>query len=175
MLLVMELDIDTDNIWATYTELGSTAHKAGDTAIAETMFAAARDEARRRGFNDWRWETSLRNLATVYEAAGKEKDIPALTDPGMSCWSKLAERSTAIRLCRLEELAQSYTAVGRYFRAANLYQQLIELIEETFGRGHPTIIPRLLRLAWIYGIQKKHSKALEAYSRAQALREQGSD
>jgi tetratricopeptide (TPR) repeat protein len=166
-------NLDSDCIWETYTELGAAAYQSGDIDIAEIMFAAARDEARRRGFSDWRLETSMRNLTSVCQARsnGNKKDTahPQYYDPSTSPWSKIAERSTAARLRRLEELAESYAADGRYYRAANLYQQLIEFINEIFGPEHPTVVPRMLRLAWVLGMQKKHCKALEVYSRAKIL------
>jgi tetratricopeptide (TPR) repeat protein len=157
---------NTDCIWATYTELGSAAYQAGDVGIAKIMFAAAKDEARRRGFCDWRWETSLRNMDCITQA---EQKSAADSNVSLSGWNQLAERSTANRLRRLEELAEAYAANGRYFRAAKLYEQLIELIEEILGQTHPSIIPRMLRLAWVLGMQKKHSRALEIYSRAKVL------
>jgi tetratricopeptide (TPR) repeat protein len=176
----MEFDVykdplNTDCIWATYTELGSAAYQAGDLGIAKIMFVAAKDEAARRGFCDRRWEISVRNMSCIsqaIQARNRTNNLPGSFNdnhPGMVSWSKLTERHTASRLKRIEELAESYASDGRYFRAGKLYQQLTELIEEILGPSHPTIVPRLLRLAWVYSMQKKHSKALEIYGRANTL------
>ena len=51
-----------------------------------------------------------------------------------------------------EDLADYYSAEGRYADAERVYQKTLELEEDMLGRANPAIIPAIKGRGWITGL-----------------------
>ena len=71
----------------------------------------------------------------------------------------------------LNALAVLYHAQKKYAQAEPLYQQVLQLLEQTIGPDHPTLATTLNNLAVVYEAQGKYAEAAPLYQRALALME----
>ena len=71
----------------------------------------------------------------------------------------------------LNALAVLYHTQKKYAQAELLYQQVLQLLEQTIGPDHPTLATTLNNLAVVYEAQNKYAAAAPLYQRALALME----
>ncbi len=64
-----------------------------------------------------------------------------------------------------ENLADYYSAEGRYADAERVYQKTLELNEDMLGRANPAIIPAIDDLARVNFAQMKYDQAAELIAR----------
>ena len=69
----------------------------------------------------------------------------------------------------LNTLAVLYHAQRKYVLAESLYQDVIQLLEQTIGPDHPTLATTLNNLAVVCEAQDKYAEAAPLYQRALAL------
>ncbi len=64
-----------------------------------------------------------------------------------------------------EELADFYSAEGRYAEAERVYQKTLELKEDMLGRANPAIIPAVDDVARVCFAQMKYDQAADLIAR----------
>jgi len=157
-----------ETIWTHYYQLGNSALAARQLDVAEQMFAAASEEARRRsikpllladswfGLGQTHHCRKQHDLAAYFykKAMSVYEDEPRLRLKLAACWDNLAE------LCLIS---------GDLTKAQTLYRKAIAQYEKTLGHDSAVLAPRLMHLGHVYAELKLFDKALLCYQRAKSI------
>jgi len=159
-----------DDRWNNLSEAGRVAFQQGQYEEAATRYREALQEANRFAENDPRLETTLDNLARIYEIQGKYSDAESLN---RRLWeikkATLGEKHPGV-VQSMERLADTYEAEEKYAEAEQLHGQAVNIREESLGLEHPEVARSLEKRAVI--LRKLHLDDLAAplEERAAAIR-----
>jgi len=162
-----------ETIWAHYADLGTVALQTKQLALAETMFAAAAEEAQRGTPDTFRLAHSWFGLAQTHHSRNQSLLASHYYKKALSIYEKSAERFASQLAATWDNLAEIYIAQGDLMKAHSYYKKSVRVYEKLFGKDSEILAPRLMRLGYICLQFKEFDQALQYRDRAKALTNSG--
>jgi len=169
--VVYSCGYDREERWQQYIEAGTKEYGQRHFAEAESLFAAALNEADHFPENDPRLDTTLGKLAQTHMTLDKYDQA-----------QQLHER---ILQMREQSLGPDHLDVGRTVytlgilcdrqdmldEAESYYKRSLAIFEKHLGPEDEHVYHCLRRLAWVYRVTWSYDDAVSLYRRAIAMRE----
>jgi tetratricopeptide (TPR) repeat protein len=155
-------------IWTQYYELGNSALTAKQWDVAEKMFAAAAEEARRMFINPRLLADSWFGLAQTHHSRNQFELATFFYKKAITFYLEEPRYRLKLAAC-WDNLAELHLLNSELSKALPLYKKSIALYEKALGVDNPVLAPRLIRLGYIYAKLKSCDKALDCYQRAKSL------
>ena len=115
------------------------------------------------------WQTSLNNLALLYQSQGRYAEAESLYQEALALRKKLLGEDHPDVATTLNNLALLYESQGRYAEAEPLYQEALALIKKLLGENHLYLATTINNLAVLYESQGRYAEAESLYQEALAL------
>jgi tetratricopeptide (TPR) repeat protein len=158
-----------ETIWTHYADLGANALRANELVLAETMFAAAAEEAQRGTLDSLRLAHSWFGLAQTHHTQNQILLATHYYRKALSIYEKSSEKFAAQLAATWDNLAEIYIGQGDFVKAHSHYKKSVRIYEKLFGKDSKILAPRLLRLGYICLQFKEFDQALQYRDRAKAL------
>jgi tetratricopeptide (TPR) repeat protein len=158
-----------ETIWTHYAELGSNALKSNELVLAETMFAAAAEEAQRGIPDTSRLAHSWFGLAQTHHTQNQILLATHYYRKALSIYERSSDKFATQLAATWDNLAEIYIGQGDFSKAHSHYRKSVRIYEKLFGKNSEILAPRLLRLGYICLHFKEFDQALQYRDRAKAL------
>jgi tetratricopeptide (TPR) repeat protein len=159
-----------EKIHSLYDELGRTALSQGFLPLAEQMFSAAVEEAKRPAHEARVLAGSWFGLAQVYHKQQKIRLALHYYQKAVTFYERNPDDFACQLAAGFDNLASLYLLDGELDKARTYSRKALNVYERLLGPVSPILAPRLVRLGYIYSQWKHFDKALAYYQRAQNVR-----
>ncbi len=159
-----------ERIHSMYDEVGTTALSEGFLTLAERMFSAAVEEAKRPAHDKRVLADSWFGLAQVYHKQQKIRLAVHYYRRAVHFYESKPDHFACQLAAGFDNLATLYLVDGELAKARTFSRKALNIYERLLGSNNPILAPRLVRLGYIYAQWKYFDKALFYYARAKALK-----
>jgi len=157
--------------WQQNFDAAVAAYKKSSFAEAESLFAAALQEAEHFSPSDPRLDTSLTKLASAYTALGRYDDARVLYERVLKMREETLGPDHVDVARTLFTMGILYDWRSRFDKSEALYKRVLAIYEKTYAANDDNVYYCLKRLAGSYRQRGLHREAEELYRRALAIRE----
>ena len=164
-----------EKIHSLYDELGTNALSRGFLPLAEQMFSAAVEEAKRPAHDASVLARSWFGLAQVYHKQQKIRLALHYYHKAVSFYERNPDEFACQLAAGFDNLASLYLLDGELAKSRTFSRKALSYYEKLLGADSPILAPRLVRLGYIYSQWKHFDKALVYLQRAQILKGQSAD
>ena len=112
---------------------------------------------------------SLNNLASLYQAEGKDADAEPLYLQALTLLQKSLGPESPQIATSVNNLASLYKAEAKYDEAEPLYLRSLRIMERSKGPDHPDTATSLNNLAGLYLAEGKYAEAEQLLKRSQSI------
>jgi tetratricopeptide (TPR) repeat protein len=162
-------------LWQIYDEVGFTACSKGDLDLAERMFNAAIDSCSFDKTMQVQRIKSLIGLADTFSMdERKKKEAAKLYNRAINSLARIDSKPGNERLMlahALERLGYLLIEERRYEEALKPLLRSVRIVEKLWGLRSQALIPRLLKISYIYSITDRPTEAIEAFTHARAIQD----
>ncbi|MFL5698426.1 MAG: tetratricopeptide repeat protein [Ktedonobacteraceae bacterium] len=152
---------------------GLYLHRHALYPIAESLYQQALKITKQQfGIRHPHTASSLENLALLYKALGRYKEVEPLLVQALAINKQRLGAKHPGTAFSLNNLAGFYSSQGRYKEAEALYQQALSIRERELGTEHPDTATSLNNLALLYKDQGRYEEVEALYQRALKIEEQ---
>lgn len=157
--------------WDRHSNAGKDAAKSGNLTQAEAYLRNALKMAEEFSPGDTRLPATLRDLADVYAAAGKDEQAIPLLLRALNFYKQFRGPEDPDVAESSNRLAEVYLLEGKYAEAEPLLKKALDIFEKNLGSQDSYIARTCHNLGFDYMKQGKFAEAEPYFLRALTLRE----